>query len=207
MASVTIDMGFGRRATLSKDGGSRQSLEHRSAVLELMLHWPKYMGLTTGAAGFLRELQLGLFNGDPVAALKSAIEDGRVSVSIDRAVPSIGGVADQPSTRPFSRPLRRASVPSVAALPIDKPLPDWATWSDVSADSLIDYLEGVVAKGTQPSLRNVPIRCSGMRVRSITLVGQRAMASNHWPPRPTTRTLRQRCSGTIARRSGRCCTC
>ncbi|MDP9586035.1 UNVERIFIED_ORG: hypothetical protein J2791_005350 [Burkholderia contaminans] len=70
-----------------------------------------------------------------------------MSVSIDRAVPSIDGVADQPSTRPFSRPLRRASVPSVAALPVDKPLPDWATWSDVSADSLIDYLEGVVAKG------------------------------------------------------------
>jgi len=76
MASVTIDMGFGRRATLSTDGGSRQSLEHRSAVLELMLHWPKYTGLTTGAAGFLRELRLGLFKGDPVAALKSAIEDG-----------------------------------------------------------------------------------------------------------------------------------
>lgn len=147
MASVTIDMGFGRRATLSTDGGSRQSLEHRSAVLELMLHWPKYTGLTTGAAGFLRELQLGLFKGDPVAALKSAIEDGRVSVSIDRAVPSIGGVADQPSTRPFSRRLRRASVPSVPALPVDKPLPEWATWSDVSADSLIDYLEGVVAEG------------------------------------------------------------
>ncbi|MDP9586034.1 UNVERIFIED_ORG: hypothetical protein J2791_005349 [Burkholderia contaminans] len=52
MASVTIDMGFGRRVTLSTDGGSRQSLEHRSAVLELMLHWPKYTGLTTGAAGF-----------------------------------------------------------------------------------------------------------------------------------------------------------
>lgn len=46
-----------------------------------------------------------------------------------------------------SRRLRRASVPSVPALPVDKPLPEWATWSDVSADSLIDYLEGVVAEG------------------------------------------------------------
>ncbi len=87
MASVIIDMGFGKCATLSCGRGSRQSLEQRAAVSELMLHWPRYSGLMTGAIGYLRELGLaGTSTGDPVATLRSAIEDGRVSVSVDRPV-------------------------------------------------------------------------------------------------------------------------
>lgn len=157
MASVMIDMGFGKRATLSGGRGSRQSLEQRAAVSELMLHWPRYAGLMTGAIGYLRELGLaGTSAGDPVAALRSAIEDGRVSVSIDRPV-ARGGVAGRaPLTPPFPRASRHASVPGVAALPVDKPLPGWAVPNDVSADELIGYLQSVVAgtAGAAPQLAN-----------------------------------------------------
>lgn len=89
MASVNIDMGSGKRATLTCAKGSAgmcPSVSQRSGVSELMLHWPKYAGLMTGAVG-----------------------------------------------------------PGVAALPVDKPLPSWATPSDVSADELMSYLQSVVA--------------------------------------------------------------
>ncbi|KVC60485.1 hypothetical protein WI73_04510 [Burkholderia ubonensis] len=145
MASVTIDMGSGKRATLSSDGGSRQSIEQRTAVTELMLHWPKYAGLTAGAIDYLRELGLGAYHGDPVTALRSAIEEGRVSVSIARQAAGGGTSGGQPSTPPFPRASRVASVPEAASLPADKPLPSWATPSDVSAGELISYLESVVA--------------------------------------------------------------
>ncbi|WP_396329619.1 hypothetical protein [Burkholderia anthina] len=152
MASVIIDMGFGKRATLSCGRGSRQSLEQRAAVSELMLHWPRYSGLMTGAIGYLRELGLaGTSTGDPVATLRSAIEDGRVSVSVDRPVARGGAAERVPSTRPFPKGGRLASLPGVAALPVHKPLPSWATPSDVTADELIRYLEIVVA-GTRRSL-------------------------------------------------------
>ncbi|KGD35342.1 hypothetical protein X880_1580 [Burkholderia pseudomallei MSHR4032] len=148
MASVTIDMGSGKRATLTSAGnstGMRPSVGQRSAVSALMLHWPKYSGLTTGAAGYLRELGIGAFHSDPVAALRSAIEDGRVSVSIDQPVARGGSAGGSPSTPPFPRANRLASVPGVTALPVDKPLPSWATPSNVTADELISYLESVVA--------------------------------------------------------------
>ncbi|KWF80076.1 hypothetical protein WL93_24420 [Burkholderia diffusa] len=161
MASVTIDMGSGKWATLSSGGASRTA-EQRANVSELMLHWPKYSGLMPGAAGYLRDLELaGTLSGDPVAALRSAIEDGRVSVSIDRAVASGGGGAGGgPSTPPFPKASRLASVPGVAALPVDKPLPSWAVPSDVSAGELMSYLQSVVAgtggalAGGTPQLAN-----------------------------------------------------
>ncbi|ONS14053.1 hypothetical protein A8F31_05335, partial [Burkholderia cenocepacia] len=90
--AVTIDLGSGKRATLSSDSGSIRTAEQRANVSELMLHWPRYPGLTSGAIGYLRELGLaGSLSGDPVAALRAAIEDGRVSVSID--TPVVGGGA------------------------------------------------------------------------------------------------------------------
>ncbi|WP_081074666.1 hypothetical protein [Burkholderia cepacia] len=153
MASVTIDMGSGKRATLTNAGnstGMRASVGQRSAVSELMLHWPKYSGLTTGAAGYLRELGIGAFHSDPVAALRSAIEDGRVSVSIDQPVARGGSAGGQPSARPFPLANRLAAAPGVAALPVDKPLPSWAVPSDVTADELMSYLQSVVA-GSAPA--------------------------------------------------------
>lgn len=144
MASVTIDMGSGKRATLSSVGAS-PTADQRANVSELMLHWPKYSGLMAGAVGYLRELGLaGALSSDPVAALRSAIEDGRVSVSIDRAVAGGGSAGGAPSTPPFPKASRFASAPGMAALPPDKPLPSWATPSDVSAGELISYLESVV---------------------------------------------------------------
>ncbi|CAM2165565.1 conserved hypothetical protein [Burkholderia cepacia] len=161
--AVNIDLGSGKRATLSSDGGIR-SAEQRANVSELMLHWPKYSGLMAGAAGYLRELGLaGSLSGDPVAALRAAIEDGRVSVSIDRltARGGAGGSAGGgPSTPPFPMASRLASVPGVAALPADKPLPSWAVPSDVSAGELMSYLQSVVAgtggalAGGTPQLAN-----------------------------------------------------
>ncbi|WP_175739652.1 hypothetical protein [Burkholderia ambifaria] len=152
MASVTIDIGSGMRATLSNDVGVRQSIEQRAAVSKLMLHWPKYSGLTTGAAGYLRELGLDAFQSDPVAALRSAIEDGRVSVSIEQPAASGGVAGGQPSTPPFPRTNRFASVPGVASLPTDKPLPSWATPSDVSTGELMSYLESITGAGGAPEL-------------------------------------------------------
>lgn len=157
--AVTIDLGSGKRATLSSDGGIR-SAEQRANVSELMLHWPKYSGLMAGAAGYLRELGLaGSLSGDPVAALRAAIEDGRVSVSIDRltARGGAGGSAGGgPSTPPFPMASRLASVPGVAALPADKPLPSWAVPSDVSAGELMSYLGSIVGAGSATDIAAGP---------------------------------------------------
>lgn len=146
MASVIIEMGDGKRATLTGAvGPTPLSAEQRIAVSELMLHWPKYAGLTAGADGYLRDLGIGVFRGDPVAALRSAIENGRVAVSIDRPVSRGGSAGGSPSTPPFPKANRFSSVPGVASLPADSPLPSWATPSDVTAGELISYLESVVA--------------------------------------------------------------
>ncbi|MCA8250226.1 hypothetical protein LGN12_23985 [Burkholderia multivorans] len=149
MATVTIDLGFGKLATLTRatDADRAQlSTEQRSAVSEFMLHWPKYEGLATNARSYLRQLGLDALRGVPLDALRSAIEAGRVAVEIDRKVVVGGsGAGGQPSARPFPLANRLASASPVAALPLDKPLPSWATPSDVSADELISYLESVVA--------------------------------------------------------------
>ncbi|MFP3474970.1 hypothetical protein SB780_08825 [Burkholderia sp. SIMBA_057] len=147
MASVTIELGSGKRATLTRASGSAGaslSAGQRSAVSELMLHWPKYEGLTTNALTYVRQLGLNALPGASLDALRSAIEDGRVTVEIDRKVVGGGGGAGgQPSTPPFPLASRFASGPPVAALPLDKPLPSWAQPSDVSAGELISYLESV----------------------------------------------------------------
>ncbi|CAI8939813.1 hypothetical protein [Burkholderia ambifaria] len=151
MASVTIEMGSGKRATLTRaDGAAGASLSagQRSAVSELMLHWPKYEGLTTNAQTYLRQLGLNALPGASLDAIRSAIEDGRVTVEIDRKVVGGGGGAGgQPSTPPFPLASRLASASPVAALPLDKPLPSWATPNDVSAGELMSYLGSVVGAG------------------------------------------------------------
>ncbi|RQV39106.1 hypothetical protein DF027_21180 [Burkholderia cenocepacia] len=151
MASVTIELGSGKRATLTRASGSAGaslSADQRSAVSELMLHWPKYEGLTTNALTYLRQLGLNALPGASLDALRSAIEDGRVTVEIDRKVAGGGGGAGgQPSTPPFPLASRLASASPVAALPLDKPLPSWAQPSDVSAGELISYLQSVVGGG------------------------------------------------------------
>ncbi|ABO60559.1 hypothetical protein LA345_39320 (plasmid) [Burkholderia vietnamiensis] len=147
MASVTIELGSGKRATLTRASGSagaNLSAGQRSDVSELMLHWPKYEGLTANAREYLRQLGLDALQGAPLDALRSAIEEGRVAVEISRHVVGGGASGGQPSTPPFPRASRLASVPGVASLPVDKPLPSWATPSDVSAGELISYLESVV---------------------------------------------------------------
>lgn len=102
-----------------------------------------------GARERVRELGLGFHNIDPVAALRSAIEDGRVSVSIVRPVGGGGGSAGgSPTTPPFPKASRFASVPGMAALPVDKPMPSWAAPSDVSAGGLMSYLEGIAGTGS-----------------------------------------------------------
>jgi len=147
MTSLTIDLGSGKRATLTRATGSigaNQSAAQHSAVSELMLHWPKYTGLTTNALTYMRQLGLDVLQGTPLDALRSAIEIGRVAVKIDRKVAGGGAGGGQPSTPPFPRASRLASVSGVASLPADKPLPSWATPSNVSGDSLMGYLESVV---------------------------------------------------------------
>ncbi|WP_321953945.1 hypothetical protein [Burkholderia cenocepacia] len=146
MTSVTLDLGSGKRATLTRATGSigtSRSMEQRSAVSELMLHWPKYAGLTANALAYMRQLGLDVLQGTPLDALKSAIEIGRVRVEIDRRVGG-GGGGGQPSTPPFPRASRLASVPGMTSLSTDKPLPSWATPGDVSGDSLLGYLECVI---------------------------------------------------------------
>ncbi|WP_105132612.1 hypothetical protein [Burkholderia sp. BE12] len=147
MASVTIELGSGKRATLTRASGSTASLSaaQRSDVSELLLHWPKYEGLTSNASTYLRQLGLSALPGAALDAMRSAIEDGRVTVAIERKASGGGGSAGgQPSARPFPLASRMASVPGVAAPPAEKALPSWATPSDVSAGELISYLESVV---------------------------------------------------------------
>ncbi len=165
MASVTIDIGSGKRATLSNNGEVSRSAEQRAAVSELMLHWSKYSGLLTGAVGYLRDLGLaGSLSGNPVAALRSAIEDGRVSVSIDRPTAHGEAAGGSPSPPPFPKASRLASVPASAGLPIDKPLPSWATPSDVSAGELIAICKALSESAALP----VPLNSQEVRI-SLTL--------------------------------------
>ncbi|AXK63143.1 hypothetical protein [Burkholderia sp. IDO3] len=148
MTSVTIELGSGKRATLLIRAGSAPlSADQRSAVSELMLHWPKYAGLTTNALTYLRQLGQNTLRGPPLDVLRSAIEDGRVTVKIERPAAGGGTAGGQPSARPFPLANRLPNVPPVASLPIDKPLPFWATPSDVSASELMSYLESVVGTG------------------------------------------------------------
>ncbi|KVL25044.1 hypothetical protein [Burkholderia sp. MSMB1835] len=146
MTSVMLDLGSGKRATLTRATssiGASQSMGQRSAVSELMLHWPKYAGLTANALTYIRRLGLDVLQGTPLDALKSAIEIGRVAVEIDRGLCG-GGGGSQPSIPPFPRASRLASVPGMTSLPTDKPLPSWATPSDVSGDALLGYLESII---------------------------------------------------------------
>ncbi|WP_423396014.1 hypothetical protein [Burkholderia sp. LMG 21824] len=143
MASITIELGAGKRATLTRAGAAPLTAGQRAAVSELMLHWPKYEGVTTNALTYIRQLGLDAHRGAPLDVLRSAIEDGRVVVEIERK--AVGGFAGgQPSTPPFPRASRFASVAPAASLPLDKPIPSWAQPSDVSVGELIDYLESVV---------------------------------------------------------------
>ncbi|KVR21751.1 hypothetical protein WK13_34490 [Burkholderia ubonensis] len=144
--AVTIELGSGKRATLTRATG-QATASQRSDVSELMMHWPKYAGLTANALTYLRQLGLDAHRGQPLDVLRSAIEEGRVAVDIERPAARGGAAGGQPSSRPFPLANRLASVPGVASLPVDKPLPSWAVPSDVTADELISYLESVVAGG------------------------------------------------------------
>lgn len=150
MASVTIDLGSGRRATLTRGGrsaGVGLPTAQRNAVSELMLHWPKYTGLTANALTYLRQLGLTVLRGSPIDTLKSAIEDGSVAVAIETTRRTGGISGGQPSTAPFPRANRvaRAALATSPSLFVDKPTPSWAQPSDVTANELISYLESVVA--------------------------------------------------------------
>ncbi|RQR30025.1 hypothetical protein DIE23_20945 [Burkholderia sp. Bp9143] len=155
MASIAIELGSGKRATLTRAGSATLSVDQRAAVTELMLHWPKYAGLTTNAMTYLRELGIDAFRGAPLDVLRSAIEGGRVVVEIERLAVGGGASGGHPSTPPFPRANRSTSVAPIASLPVDKPIPSWACPSDVSADELISYLESV-------------IEAAGSRVADIT---------------------------------------
>ncbi|WP_175694399.1 hypothetical protein [Burkholderia ambifaria] len=144
MTSIAIELGSGKRAMLTRAGGAPLSTKQRAAVSELMLHWPRYAGLTTNAMTYLRQLGLDAFRGVPLDVLRSAIEDGRVMVEIERPAVAGGACGDLPSTPPFPLANRFARVAPQASLPVDKPVPSWARPSDVSADELISYLESVL---------------------------------------------------------------
>ncbi|CAI9009075.1 MULTISPECIES: hypothetical protein [Burkholderia] len=144
MTSIAIELGSGKRAMLTRAGGAPLSAKQRAAVSELMLHWPRYVGLTTNAMTYLRQLGLDAFRGAPLDVLRSAIEDGRLMVEIERPAVAGGACGDLPSTPPFPRANRFARVAPQASLPVDKPIPSWARPSDVSADELISYLESVL---------------------------------------------------------------
>ncbi|AXK61676.1 hypothetical protein [Burkholderia sp. IDO3] len=144
MSSIAIELGSGKRATLTRAGSATLPVSQRAAVAELMLHWPTYAGLTTNAMTYLRQLGLDAFRGAPLDVLRSAIEDGKVAVAIERQATGSGTAGGRPSTPPFPRAHRLPSVAPVASLPVDKPLPDWARPSDVSAEELISYLEYIV---------------------------------------------------------------
>ncbi|WP_269506943.1 hypothetical protein [Burkholderia sp. IMCC1007] len=145
MASIAIELGSGKRATLTRAGRATLSASQRAAISELMLHWPKYAGLTTNAVMYVRQLGLDAVRGAPLDVLKSAIEDGRVVVEIERLAVSGGASGGEPSMPPFPRGNRFGRVAPMALPSVDKPIPSWARPSDVSADELIGYLESVIA--------------------------------------------------------------
>ncbi|MET3821790.1 hypothetical protein ACVK00_000698 [Burkholderia sp. PvR073] len=89
MTSIAIELDSGKRAMLTRAGRATLSAKQRAAVSELMLHWPRYAGLTTNAMTYLRQLGLDAFRGAPLDVLRSAIEDGRVMVEIER--PAVAG--------------------------------------------------------------------------------------------------------------------
>ncbi|EDT39952.1 hypothetical protein [Burkholderia ambifaria] len=187
MTSIAIELGSGKRAMLTRAGRATLSAKQRAAVSELMLHWPRYAGLTTNAMTYLRQLGLDAFRGAPLDVLRFAIEDGRVMVEIERPAVAGGACGDLPSTPPFPRANRFARVAPQASLPVDKPIPNWARPSDVSADELISYLESVLwnagsgGAGTALGLVDTPLsgaapfllRGSPLRDDSLNLAARR----------------------------------
>ncbi|KVE05785.1 hypothetical protein [Burkholderia anthina] len=145
MASIAIELSSGKRATLTRAGRGTLLAGQRAAISELMLHWPKYAGLTTNAVMYVRQLGLGAVRGAPLDVLRSAIEDGRVAVEIERVAVNGSASGGQRSTPPFPRGNRFDRVAPMASRSADKPIPSWARPSDVSADELIRYLESIIA--------------------------------------------------------------
>ncbi|QVN21445.1 hypothetical protein [Burkholderia pyrrocinia] len=166
MAAVKIELCFGRQATLNRlvSPGALTFRQRRDAD-EFLRVWPT-VGVgneTHRALDHIRRLGLhasysadGVAVGDAVAALRSAIRSGRVSVLIERSTTQSGDASVAlpttrrammagPSYRPFS------DLASGNPISLQSPLADaaatacsWAIPSDVSADELFSYLQSVV---------------------------------------------------------------
>ncbi|RQV26291.1 hypothetical protein DF039_06300 [Burkholderia cenocepacia] len=168
MASIAIELGSGKRATLTRAGRGTLLASQRAAISELMLHWPKYAGLTTNAVMYVRQLGLGTVRGAPFDVLRSAIEDGRVVVEIERVAVNGGASGGRRSLPPFPRGNRFGRVAPMALRSADTPIPSWARPSDVSADELIRYLESIIA-GTGSGIAGIaPVRVDSALLSDAT---------------------------------------
>ncbi|MBR8405551.1 hypothetical protein [Burkholderia cenocepacia] len=115
MAAVTIDLGFGKQATLStRTTSGALTVQQRQDADEFVRDWASSsVGQDIhGARDTVQRLGLhvaygspNLAQGDPVALLKSAVTSGRVSVVIERPTTKSGGGASAPA-----RPQRRAMM-------------------------------------------------------------------------------------------------
>ncbi|MCR4465701.1 hypothetical protein [Burkholderia sp. SCN-KJ] len=163
MVAVKIALGFGRQARLNPLVSPRvlTSQQKRDAD-EFLRAWPTASAEneTHRALDHIRRLGLhashGAAVGDAATVLRSAIQNGRVSVVIERTTTRSGesGGTGRPAIRkstvagpsfsPFSD-LERVTPVSVRSSSRNTTITrSWATPSDVSTDELWNYLQSVV---------------------------------------------------------------
>ncbi len=156
MASVKIDLGFGEQAILSQRAtAGLPSARHQRDAEEFLRRWPRTRSIEQ-ESGYLRQLGLhlgqtlpGVNASDTSARLREAVKSGKVTVVIERAAPTGGGVSGSgPTTPPYPLAMREKAAwvaPTRAATRSYQP----PRYDDVSADDLINYIQSVL--GSTPT--------------------------------------------------------
>ena len=162
MALVKIDLGFGEHAILSARTGSVISTaKHQRDAEEFLRRWPLTRSIEQ-ESGYLRQLGLqlgqtlpGVSPCDTSAQLRAAVKSGKVTVVIERAAPTGGGIsASGPTTPPYPLEMREKAA-WVAPTRTSLRSYDWLpNYDDVSADDLINYIQSVV--GSTPTEAAAP---------------------------------------------------
>ncbi|KVV25107.1 hypothetical protein WK78_03195 [Burkholderia cepacia] len=144
MAVVTIDLGFGKRATLSRRTTTGAvTVQQRQDAGEFLRNWANSTAVGTevhNARNYVQQLGLHVTytstssaRGDSVAQLKAAVQSGQVVVAIDRPTTKSGG-----GVSAAARPQQRAMLAG----------PSYQPYSDLAADggaSMFAPLGGIVS--------------------------------------------------------------
>ena len=156
MASVKIDLGFGEYATLcDRSAAGVVTAKHQRDADEFLRRWPRTRSIEQ-ERDYLRQLGLhlgqtlpGVNASDTSEQLRAAVKSGKVTVVIERAAPTGGGVSGTgPTTPPYPLAMREKAA-RVAPTRTSSRSYQPPRYDDVSADDLINYIQSVL--GSTPT--------------------------------------------------------